>query len=251
LFTQIDQALASGAALHRDRLSGQVSLFGDLELAPAAKRNGRAAEFTPWSLSEKLAFEKELLGFYVTGHPLDAYRDLLEGGKYSPITELPNLEDKSQVKVAGSISGLEKKFTRKEGKPFAVVMLEDFTGTVEILVWADIYARFGKELEAGKIVAISAKLERRDDTVRLIASEIGPVAKGKKGGALTIDILLERTNEDKLLALRELVMKHPGPQPLFLRFRAPDGQELRVKTNTGYSVHDDASFREELAQLLG
>jgi hypothetical protein len=46
-------------------------------------------------------------------------------------------------------------------------------------------------------------------------------------------------------------MKHPGPQPLFLRFRAPDGQELRVKTNTGYSVRDDASFREELAQLLG
>ena len=229
-----------------------MSLFGDLELAPAAgKRNGRSAQFTPWSLSEKLAYEKELLGFYVTGHPLDAYRDLLEGGKYTAITDLANLEDREQVKVAGSISSLEKKFTRKDGKPFAVMTLEDFTGTSEVLVWADIYARFGKELEAGKIVAVSAKLERRDETVRLIASEIGPVAKGKKAGALTIDIALERTNEDKLLALRELVMKHPGPQPLFLRFRAPDGQELKVKANTGYSVRDDESFREELAQLLG
>jgi DNA polymerase-3 subunit alpha len=251
LFAQIDQALAAGAALHRDRLSGQVSLFGDLELAPATNRNGRTTEFAPWSLSEKLAYEKELLGFYVTGHPLDAYRDLLEAGKFTPITELTALEDRGQVKVAGSISSLEKKFTRKEGKPFAVVTLEDFTGTVEVLVWADVYARFGKELEAGKIVAISAKLELRDETARLIASEIGPVAKGKKGGALTIDIALERTNEDKLFALRELIMKHPGPQPLFLRFRAPDGQELRVKTNNGYSVRDDASFREELAQLLG
>jgi DNA polymerase-3 subunit alpha len=216
LFAQIDQALAAGAALQRDRLTGQVSLFGELELAPTAgKRNGRSTEFTPWNMSEKLAYEKELLGFYVTGHPL------------------------------------EKKFTRKDGKPFAVMTLEDFTGTSEVLVWADVFARFGKELEAGKIVAVSAKLERRDDTVRLIASEIGPVAKGKKAGALTIDIALERTNEDKLFALRELVMKHPGPQALFLRFRAPDGQELKVKTNTGYSVRDDESFREELAQLMG
>lgn len=250
LFAQIDQALAAGAALQKDRLAGQVSLFGDLEL-PAGKRNGRSTDFTPWSLSEKLAYEKELLGFYVTGHPLDAYRDLLEGGKYTAITDLANLEDREQVKVAGSISSLEKKFTRKDGKPFAVMTLEDFTGTSEVLVWADIFARFGKELEAGKIVAVSAKLERRDETVRLIASEIGPVAKGKKAGALTIDIALERTNEDKLLALRELVMKHPGPQPLFLRFRAPDGQELKVKANTGYSVRDDESFREELAQLFG
>ncbi|MBV8214647.1 MAG: DNA polymerase III subunit alpha [Verrucomicrobia bacterium] len=252
LFAQIDQALASGAALQKDRLAGQVSLFGDLELAPpTGKRNGRTTDFTPWSLSEKLAYEKELLGFYVTGHPLDAYRDLLEGGKYTAITDLANLEDREQVKVAGTISSLEKKFTRKDGKPFAVMTLEDFTGTSEVLVWADIFARFGKELEAGKIVAVSAKLERRDETVRLIASEIGPVAKGKKAGALTIDIALERTNEDQLMALRELVMKHPGPQPLFLRFRAPDGQELKVKTNTGYSVRDDESFREELSQLLG
>jgi DNA polymerase-3 subunit alpha len=252
LFAQIDQALAAGAALQKDRLTGQVSLFGDLELAPAAgKRNGRTAEFTPWSLSEKLAYEKELLGFYVTGHPLDAYRDLIEGGKYTAITDLGNLQDREQVKVAGTISSLEKKFTRKDGKPFAVMTLEDFTGTSEVLVWADVFARFGKELEAGKIVAVSAKLERRDETPRLIASEIGPIAKGKKAGALTIDIPLERTNEDKLFALRELVMKHPGPQPLFLRFRAPDGQELKVKTNTGYSVRDDESFREELAQLMG
>ena len=116
--------------MQKDRLSGQVSLFGDLELAPAGKRNGRTTDFAPWSLSEKLSYEKELLGFYVTGHPLDAYRDLLEAGKYSPITELVNLEDKGQVKVAGSISSLEKKFTRKEGKLFAVVMLRKRGSTI-------------------------------------------------------------------------------------------------------------------------
>src|SRR5260370_16445249 len=97
---------------------------------------------------------------------------------------------------------MEKKFAPKEGEPFALVTLEGCTGTVEVLVWEDVYSRSGKELEAGKIVAISAKLELRDETARLIASEIGPVAKGKNGGALTIDIALERTNKDKLFALR-------------------------------------------------
>ncbi|MBV9274050.1 MAG: DNA polymerase III subunit alpha [Verrucomicrobia bacterium] len=250
LFSQIDQALAAGASIQKDRLTGQVSLFGDLEVAPARKKNGQPADFTPWTLSEKLAYEKELLGFYVTGHPLDAYRDLIEGGKYTAVSELINLEDRSSVKVAGSIATLEKKFTRKDGKAFAVMTLEDFTGSVEVLVWADVFAKSGRDLEVAKIVTVSAKIERRDETVRLIASEIGSVTRGKKVAALTIDIPIERTSEDKLLALRELVMQHPGPQPLFLRFRSHDGQELKVRANNGYSVRDDADFREKLAELL-
>jgi DNA polymerase III subunit alpha len=250
LFSQIDQALAAGASIQKDRLTGQVSLFGDLEVAPARKKNGQPADFTPWTLSEKLAYEKELLGFYVTGHPLDAYRDLIEGGKYTPVSELTDLEDRSSVKVAGSIATLEKKFTRKDGKAFAVMTLEDFTGSVEVLVWADVFAKSGRDLEVAKIVTVSAKIERRDETVRLIASEIGSVTRGKKFAALTIDIPIERTSEEKLLALRELVMQHPGPQPLFLRFRGHDGQELKVRANNGYSVRDDADFREKLAELL-
>src|SRR5262252_6617467 len=100
LFAQIDQTLATGASAQRDRRTGQVSLFGELELAPARKENGNAAQVTPWTLGEKLGYEKELLGFYVTGHPLNAYRDLIECGKFLRISELNLQEDKATIQVA-------------------------------------------------------------------------------------------------------------------------------------------------------
>src|SRR6267154_1856926 len=251
LFGRIESALAVGTARQKDRLTGQVSLFGDQDLPSSAKRNGHAESFTPWPLNEKLGYEKELLGFYVTGHPLDAYRDLIESGKFTPIAELSEQTDKSQVRIAGSISALERKYTRKEGKPFAVMTVEDFTGSVEVMVWADVFAKALKELEPGKIVAITGKLDSREDSVRLIAAEAVSITRDKKTPVLTIDLPLDKTDEGRLLALRDLILQYPGPQPLYLRFRSNDGQELKLKADSGYCVRDAEEFRLKLAELLG
>ena len=85
----------------------------------------------PWPQTEKLAYEKELLGFYVTGHPLDDYRCELESGTYRAISSLGEPDDKVTVRVAGALTSVEKKFTKKDAKPFAICVLEDLTGTVE------------------------------------------------------------------------------------------------------------------------
>ena len=250
LFAQIDQSLASGVSAQKDRASGQVSLFGEADLTPSAKTTRDNVDFTPWTVSEKLGYEKELLGFYVTGHPLDPYRDSIEGGKYQPISTLVDLEDKSTVRVAGSISAIEKKFTRREGKPFAILTIEDFTGAVEVMVWNDVFAKSGKEIDKGKIVSITGRLDKREDTARLIATEIGGISQRKALEPLMIDIPIEKADETRLIALRDLVRQHPGTQPLFLRFRAPDGRELKLKTDPGYSITDNEAFREKLTELL-
>lgn len=250
LFARIDQALASGASAQKDRASGQVSLFGESELIPSKKAIRESLDFTPWTVSEKLGYEKELLGFYVTGHPLDPYRDLIEGGKYQPISALVDWEDKSTVRVAGSISAFEKKFTRREGKPFAILTIEDFTGAVEVMVWNDVFAKSGKEIDKGKIVSITGRLDKREDAARLIATEIGAISQRKALKPLMIDIPLEKADENRLIALRELIRQHPGTQPLLLRFRTSDGRELKLKTDAGYSVTDNEIFREKLVELL-
>jgi DNA polymerase-3 subunit alpha len=250
LFVRIDQALASGVSAQKDRVSGQVSLFGELDIVPGSKSNGDSVHFTPWTLGEKLGYEKELLGFYVTGHPLDAYRDLLESGKYLPISHLPDQEDRSTIQIAGSISTFEKKFTRKDGKPFAILTVEDFTGSVEVMVWGEAFAKNSKEIDKGKIVVISAKLDKREDNVRLVANEVNPITKGKGFKGLTIDIPMDKADESRLMAIRDLVRQFPGAQPLFIRFRSLDGREIRLKADPGYAVRDDQSFRERLAELL-
>ena len=86
-----------------------------------------------------MSYEKELLGFYVTGHPLDAYSPLLANGKYQTIASLSELTDRAPFRIGGAIVQVDKKFTKKEGKPFAVVMLEDLTGTLEVVLWNEVY----------------------------------------------------------------------------------------------------------------
>jgi DNA polymerase III subunit alpha len=250
-FERIDQALLSGASAHRDRRSGQVSLFGELELGPTPRRNGDTIHVTPWSLSEKLGHERDLLGFYVTGHPLDAFRELIEGGNYTSTSGLIGEEDKAVVKIAGSISSLEKKLTRKDGKPFAILSVEDFTGTVEVMVWGEVYTTAAKEIDKGKVVAITGKLDKRDESLRIVANEIEPMSKPNAVEALIIDIPIEKADEQRLIAIRDLVRQHPGTQPLYLRFRSADGREIRLKAHADYSVRDSEPFREKLAELFG
>src|SRR5207249_318834 len=128
LYAYIDEALSASAAAYRDRVAGQVSLFDEVT-APTTSRKKLIA---PWSEHEKLSYEKELLGFYVSGHPLDAYVDLFAAKNYRSIASLGELDDRALFKIAGAIVEVEKKFTRREGKPFAVVWVEDLSDILEV-----------------------------------------------------------------------------------------------------------------------
>src|SRR6184192_2324463 len=179
LFALIDDALASSAALQRDRLSGQVSLFDQhTHAATAARRQ----PIKSWSEHEKLSYEKELLGFYVSGHPLDAYADLLAAKNYRSIASLGELEDRVQFKIAGAIVEVEKKFTKKDGKPFAVVRLEDLLDILEVVVWNELYLKVSDVLVPGRVVELKGTLDRRDEMLRATAVEIKPVAAGRPNG---------------------------------------------------------------------
>src|SRR5205814_4763796 len=101
LIACIDDALSASASAHRDRAAGQVSLFGH---APDELPYARKRMVTPWTDREKMTYEKELLGFYVTGHPLDAYAEAIAKGNYQTITSLSELSDRTGFRVAGAIS---------------------------------------------------------------------------------------------------------------------------------------------------
>jgi DNA polymerase-3 subunit alpha len=153
LFAEIDSALAAAASAHKDRASGQVSLFDAFETAAPSPIRSASTTVPQWSVTETLGFEKELLGFYVTGHPLDEYRPALEGGKYVAIANLQEEEDKSTVSIAGALTSVEKRFTKREGKPFAVVVLEDLTGSLEVMIWNETFTKCAAQLEPGAVVS--------------------------------------------------------------------------------------------------
>ena len=113
LFACIDESLNASAIAQRDRAAGQVSLFDEQTHAATAARR---QPIRPWNEHEKLSYEKELLGFYVSGHPLDAYADVFAAKNYRSIASLGELDDRAQFKIAGAIVEVEKKFTKERGQ---------------------------------------------------------------------------------------------------------------------------------------
>ena len=257
LFACIDEALSASAAAYRDRVAGQVSLF-DEKTAPTTSRKRL---ITPWSEHEKLTYEKELLGFYVSGHPLDAYVDLFAAKNYRPIASLSELDDRAPFKIAGAIVDVEKKFTRREGKPFAVVWIEDMNDMLEVVVWNEVYVKTSEALTGGRVVEISGTLDKRDDGLRATAQEIKTLASGKTNGAneSATDTAQEEavllqfspaTTGVELREVREILASSPGRRPVQLVFDRANGNSLRLDAGTEFRVNLTHDLEARLSRWL-
>ncbi len=252
MFSQIDTVMASAASHHRDRASGQASMFDDFT-APAEKASAKAVartSWTPWTKAQKLADEKELLGFYITGHPLNPYRSVLTGGKYTPVMELCT-EERENFHAAGSLTEVAKKFSKKDGKPFAIIRLEDFSGTMEAMIWNVEFTKFAKFLEPGQVVAISGRVKKRNDELSVVVSEVSALRLPKPSiGPVRLHFEMERLRPDELGELRDLLAASPGERPVELEFRRADGHRLLMQAGPSHRVNLTPELQERLADRM-
>ncbi len=257
LFGCIDDAVMASAAAQRDRMAGQVSLFDEA----TASTTSRKRQTTPWSEHEKLFYEKELLGFYVSGHPLDAYADVFAAKNYRSIASLGALDDRAPFKIAGAIVEVEKKFTRKEGKPFAVVWIEDRADMLEVVVWNEVYLKASAALVAGHVIEIRGTLDKRDEIPRAVAQEIKTLSPRKPNGATAEPtdssqqsaVLLQfspATTGDELREVRRILASSPGRRPVRLLFDRAAGNALRLDAGAEFSVNLTRELEDRLSRWL-
>jgi DNA polymerase-3 subunit alpha len=258
LFTSIDESLSASAIAQRDRAAGQVSLFDEeTHAATAARRQS----IKPWTEHEKLSYEKELLGFYVSGHPLDSYAEIFAAKNYRSIASLGELDDRAQFKIAGAIVEVERKFTRKEGKPFAVVWIEDLMDVLEVVVWNEVYLKVADVLVPGRVVEVKGALDRRDEMLRATASEIKPITFGKLNGATDTSAENQRqssivlrfsaaTTGDELRQVRNILVSSPGRHSVQLLFECRNGNSLRLDAGTEFRVEPTPDLQEKLSHWL-
>ena len=259
LFARIDEALTASAVAQRDRVAGQVSLFDEA----TAPTTSRTRSITPWSEHEKLSYEKELLGFYVSGHPLDAYVDAFATKNYRTIASLGDLDDRASFKIAGALVQIDKKFTKREGKPFAVVWVEDLSGTLEVVLWNEVYMKVADALAPGRVIEIRGTLDRRDDTVRATAENVTmPTAEktheaaANKNSASTFQdptVFLQfssATTSNELREVREILASSPGRRPVQLLFDRAAGDSLRMNTGADFCVDLTRDLEERLSRWL-
>jgi len=257
LYICIDDAVGASVAAQRDRMAGQVSLFDEA----TASTTSRKRPVTRWSEHEKLSYEKELLGFYVSGHPLDAYVDVFAAKNYRSIASLADLDDRAPFKIAGAIVQVEKKFTRREGKPFAVLWIEDQTHMLEVVVWNEVYLKVSDALAPGRVVEIKGTLDKREEVLRGTALEIKSLALGKTKGANESGgdssgepvVLLQfspATTGDELRQVREILVSSPGRRPVQLLFDRGDGNPLRLDAGAELRVNLTRELEEKLSRWL-
>src|SRR6266480_1190408 len=259
LFARIDEALTASAAAQRDRVAGQVSLFDEA----TAPTTSRTRSITPWSEHEKLSYEKELLGFYVSGHPLDAYVDVFATKNYQTFASLGDLDDRASFKIAWALVQIDKKFTRREGKPFALVWVEDLMDVLEVVVWNEVYLQIADALAPGRVIEIRGTLDRRDDTVRATAENVTmPTpektheAAANKNSASTFQdptVFLQfssATTSNELREVREILASSPGRRPVQLLFDRAAGDSLRMNTGADFCVDLTRDLEERLSRWL-
>lgn len=247
LFAEIEPAIGAAASVQRDRASGQTSLFGDLEM-PADNGNATAAsKVEPWPQQEMLAYEKELLGYYVSGHPLDRFAGHFDAGKFSTIAQAIQTEESGTFKLAGLLATVEKKFTKKDGKPFGVLVLEDFTGSLEITVWEEAFTKNAALLAPGSAIAVNARITRREEAVRATATSLAALKPKASVKPVRLRLAREKMREDDLFRVLESIKRHPGPRPLFLEFVRPDGSAVEMAAGEEFAVSDERELIEELS----
>jgi DNA polymerase-3 subunit alpha len=254
LFAVIDECIESGQRARRDRESGQGGLFGELLQETEAGEQARALPNVPdWIAKDKLRGEKETIGFYVTGHPLDEWRWKVEElASHRSETLSPESVQKGQeVAICGIITGIQRR-RNKEQKPWAFMQLEDWAGSTEVMVFASRYEQLQKEIEEDKAVLIRGKAMPEDDgAVKLNVQEIIPLEVARVGfpTVISIRVRLASNGADRATELHTLFSRKRGATQVRLRLEKP--RDFMLMLDVPDKVQPDKEFRAEIERICG
>ena len=205
-----------------------------------------------WDKGVLLAFEREMLGLYVSDHPLLGVEHVLATAADVAIGDLAAEagSDGAFVTVAGILSSVTRKIT-KTGSPWAQAVLEDLTGSVEVLFFPGTYAEVGMSIAEDAIVVVRGKADLRDDAVKVIARELSlPDLTVSAGGPVTVTLSPHRCTPPLVDRLREVLRAHPGTTPVCLELRS--GERVhRLKLPDGLRVAASPALMGDLKALLG
>lgn len=254
LFAILDDALSVASDLQKDRAKGQFSFFDSPESGGVFKKNFREVPSIPeWPDNEKLAFEKEMLGFYVTGHPLDRYQKELKSYSTASTGTLAQKRDGEEVVMGGLAGKLKFTQTKKTGEKMAIVTLEDLEGTVEALVFPKTFKECGQHLVKDAVLFLKGKLDKREEDPKLIVNDAVPLTEAHKKFARSLRIHLEGDGlgEERLKTLQEVLLRYPGSTPVYLHFIQKDRPSSAILVDRSLFVSPGDGLIQALQKVVG
>jgi DNA polymerase-3 subunit alpha len=255
LMAALDGALEAGQRHQRERDEGQVSMFDLLgAAAPLVEPDAVEPAVAEWEPEERLLHEKEVLGFYLSGHPLRGVWERARRLGVVSTGQLPQAEDGARVLLCGLVSGL-REINTKNGNRMGFATLEDVDGSVEVTVFPELFRQNAAHLRGGAPLLVRGRVEGTASARKLLADDVRPLPPEEDPGAVSplpraCRVAVRRGDgADALPTLRAICDAHRGPVPLALRLRV-DGVEVDVRSRT-LRVRPSPAFVEAVEGLLG
>ena len=261
IFDSIEQCLNGAATVHKDNEVGQMALFDMTSSAVAPEQQVILQE---WPKDKRLDEEKFLTGAYFTGNPLDSMRGIIDTPKFLPIGTLPDLageEIRGSKDMAGMLRAVAIKVSKNNGQKFAIITVEDFTGSTEALLWGDSYTKAAEQeglLEVGSFVQFRARISEDEKTggKKVSANNLELIGGGngapKRRGAKTpqfysITLNTARHDAGDIELIKKILGKYPGKVPVHMTFRNSLGNRLTMELGARYCVAPCPKLNEELS----
>ena len=246
----VDQAVQWGASRQADRLAGQASIF-DLDDAPADERPRHHPAIPPgeFDRNELLKLEKEVLGLYVSDHPLSAIRDQLRRKIDTPMTELGSRRDGDVVTVGG-IVGNVKAMTTKRGEPMVFLALDDVVGSVEVVVFNSVYGNSREHLLTDEVLVVKGRVDHKEGETKLIAIEVTPFEAVPERKAVHLKLDARTAQAGVIRELAGILRSYPGDASVFVAMTTSEGART-LEFGADYRVKPDSDLFAEVKALLG
>lgn len=248
----VEEAMEYGHRLQKEAADPQMQLFGGPAHAPL--NPPALPDIAEWDEKQKLIGEKEALGFYITGHPLEQYQDVLARFANTDAIALTEdgVKDGAMVRIGGMIRNVKRIMTKK-GDPMAFLELEDMHGSTEITVFSSVFSLAQDLLTDDRPVIVQGKVEKNEKSVKIIADSIIGIEKAEETWTASIHLTIDtsRTDTSTMEKLRDILAGHPGKCRGYLHLVIPEKTETIVELPNRMSIGAGISLRRDLRRLLG
>jgi DNA polymerase-3 subunit alpha len=255
LVAALDVTLAAAQLRQAERQAGQATLFDDDTGVGAEREPAPLPDVAPWTEAERLTREKEVLGFFISGHPLDRYRDEVRLFSTRSTATLATWSE-HQVTAAVVVTSVTRRISRKSGAEYARLVVEDFQGTAEAIVFPDSWSKLSGTIVPDAALLLTGSYSARDrgeDRAPFVVEDAQPLAELKAAGAIGLELTWQAGQGpagETARALAALCAAHPGPAPVFVRWSDGNGVTARLRSQR-LRVELDEPLLEGLRQLLG
>jgi len=253
LNASVELIIDTARRLQEDKASGQGNLF-TMNETPKEQAMIDLLDVPEWSETERLNYEKEVLGLYVSGHPLARYEKEIRAYSSLSIAELSADHGESELSIVGVIHDLDIRRSQKNNKRYGIGILEDLEGTLEIIVFSRTLDRHEELLLSGTPLVVSGKIEL-DGTVpqKMILNNVRPLKEVRREAISAIHIKLDTpgVSDNFLGTLKQTLQRHQGDCPIYFHLNEESAREKVIKAHTCFNIKPSEQLVHDLAQMLG